>query len=95
MSEITPKPIVRVGLDLAKRSIQVHAVDAAGKAVFTKALIRDKLLPWCSEHLPQGCLVAMEACAGAHHWARELAARGRSRALCLCKANGRFTRRVT
>ena len=66
MSEIT-----RVGVDLAKQVIQVHAVDAAGKVVTNRALTRNKFLAWCA-HLPPGCLVAMEACSGSHHWAREL-----------------------
>ena len=77
MSEITRLMlmIVRVGVDLAKSVIQVHAVDAAGRRVVAKALKRDQFLAWC-EQLPAGCLVAMEACSGAHHWARQLRARG-------------------
>jgi transposase len=67
--------MVRVGVDLAKQSIQVHAVDAAGRRVFAKALKRDQFLPWCGT-LPPGCLVAMEACSGAHHWGRKLRAMG-------------------
>jgi transposase len=63
--------MVRVGADLAKRVIQVHAVDAAGGVVTAKALARDKFSAWCTQ-LPPGCLVAMEACGGAHHWARKL-----------------------
>ena len=70
MSEIT-----RVGVDLAKRVIQVHAVDAAGQRVTGRALSRDKFLPWCAQ-LPAGCLVAMEASSSAHHWARRLRALG-------------------
>ena len=70
MSEIT-----RVGVDLAKTVIQVHAVDAAGKLVTNRQLSRDKFLSWCAQ-LPAGCLVAMEACGGAHHWARKLIALG-------------------
>ena len=66
MNEIT-----RVGVDLAKRVIQVHAVDAVGRVVVAKALARDRFAPWCAQ-LPPGCLVAMEACSGAHHWARKL-----------------------
>ena len=66
MNEIT-----RVGVDLAKRVIQVHAVNASGKVVAAKALARDKFAAWCAQ-LPPGCLVAMEACSGAHHWARKL-----------------------
>jgi transposase len=70
MSEIT-----RVGVDLAKSVIQVHAVDVDGKLVTNRQLSRDKFLPWCAQ-LPLGCLVAMEACGGAHHWARKLIAMG-------------------
>jgi transposase len=70
MNEIT-----RVGADLAKRVIQVQAVNAAGKVVSAKALARDRFMPWCAQ-LPPGCLVAMEACSGAHHWARKLQALG-------------------
>lgn len=67
--------ITRVGVDLAKNLIQVHAVDAAGKVVTNRALKREKFLIWCAE-LPAGCLVAMEACSGAHHWCRQLRERG-------------------
>lgn len=67
--------ITRVGVDLAKHLIQVHAVDAAGRVVTNRALKRDKFLIWCSQ-LPPSCLVAMEACSGAHHWCRQLRERG-------------------
>jgi transposase len=60
--------ITRVGVDLAKSVIQVHAVDAAGKLVANRQLSRDKFLTWCAQ-LPAGCLVAMEACGGSQHWA--------------------------
>jgi len=66
MSEIT-----RVGVDLAKSVIQVYAVDAAGKLLTNRQLSRDKFLTWCAQ-LPVGCVVAMEGCGGAHHWARKL-----------------------
>jgi transposase len=75
MSEITRGEVVRVGVDLAKRVIQVHAVDAKGGVVSTRALAREKFTAWCAQ-LPPGCLVAMEACSGAHHWARKLVALG-------------------
>ena len=61
MSEIT-----RVGADLAKRVIQVHAVDAAGKLVTHRALPRDKFVIWCDQ-LSARCLVAMETSSNAHH----------------------------
>ena len=63
--------ITRVGVDLAKNLIQVHAVDALGKVITNRALRRDHFLSWCAQ-LPAGCLVAMEACSGAHHWCRKL-----------------------
>ena len=70
MSEIT-----RVGADLAKRVIQVHAVDGSGKLVTNRALPRDKFIAWCAQ-LPPGCMVAMEPSSSAHHWARKLIALG-------------------
>ncbi|MEY4749898.1 MAG: hypothetical protein RIQ60_2112, partial [Pseudomonadota bacterium] len=75
MSEITRGPIVRVGVDLAKRVIHVVAVDAAGRVVTSRPLPREKFLAWCAQ-LPAGCTVAMETCSGAHYWARKLAALG-------------------
>ena len=75
MSEITRGFIVRVGVDLAKRVIQVHAVDATGRVVVAKALQRDAFMAWCGQ-LPPGCLIAMEACSGAHHWTRKLITMG-------------------
>ena len=59
-----------IGLDLAKNVFQVHGVDAAGKAVITRQLRRGQVLG-SFEKLPP-CLIGMEACATAHHWAREL-----------------------
>jgi len=70
MSEIT-----RVGVDLAKRVIQIHAVNAEGERSSARALSRDKFLPWCAQ-LPAGCLVAMEASSSSHYWARKLIALG-------------------
>ncbi|ABM35748.1 IS110 family RNA-guided transposase [Polaromonas naphthalenivorans] len=67
--------ITRVGVDLAKNVFQVHAVDASGNVVTNRMLKRDRFLAWCCD-LPPGCLVAMEACSGAHHWCRQLRDRG-------------------
>jgi transposase len=75
MTEVTGSLIARVGVDLAKRVIQVHAVDAAGRVVTAKALSRSAFMPWCAQ-LPPGTLIAMEACSGAHHWTRKLKAMG-------------------
>lgn len=59
-----------IGLDIAKRVFQAHGADASGGMVFRKRLTRGKLLGFFAAQPP--CTVAMEACAGAHHWAREL-----------------------
>jgi transposase len=75
MDKVIREGVVRVGVDLAKRVIQVHAVDAAGRVVKARALPREKFAAWCAQ-LPPGCVVAMEACGGAHHWARRLRAMG-------------------
>jgi transposase len=64
-----------VGVDLAKRVIQVHAVDAAGSIQTTRAIRREQFIEWCAQ-LPPGCMVAMEASSSAHHWARKLQAMG-------------------
>ena len=66
---------MRVGVDLAKQVIHVHAVDASGRRVVARAFKRDQFFAWCAQ-LPAGCLVAMEACSSAHHWARKLRALG-------------------
>lgn len=75
MAEITRALIARVGVDLAKQVIQVHAVDAQGRRVVGRAFKRDQFVAWCVQ-LPAGCVVAMEACSSAHHWARKLRALG-------------------
>jgi transposase len=64
--------ITRVGVDLAKNTIQVHAVDASGIKVTNKALKRDQFLSWYTQQLPPGCLIAIEGTSGAHHWGRQL-----------------------
>lgn len=62
---------VRVGVDVAKDVLQVHAVDDQGYVVTSRQLPRSKFLPWC-EQLPADCVVALESCGTAHHWARQL-----------------------
>jgi transposase len=66
----------RIGIDLAKNVFQLHGVDDRGKVVFRKRLTRDKWLRVLCESVEPGCEVGMEACGGAHHWARQLQARG-------------------
>jgi transposase len=62
--------VTTVGLDLAKHVFQVHGVDASGRVIVAKALRRKDVLALFAQ-LPE-CLVGMEACTSAHHWAREL-----------------------
>jgi len=66
--------ITVVGLDLAKQIIQVHGVDVAGRVVLRKAVRRERLLALLAQF--PCCVVGMEACSGAHHWARELSRLG-------------------
>ncbi|UBM07912.1 IS110 family transposase [Cupriavidus metallidurans] len=62
-------PIVTIGIDLAKNVFAVHGVDESGKAALIKPRVsRDKLSELIAQLPP--CLIGMEACSGAHHWAR-------------------------
>jgi transposase len=63
-----------IGLDLAKSVFQVHAADRSGAVVLKKKLRRDQMMSFFGAQ--PSCLVAMEACASAHHWGREIAALG-------------------
>jgi transposase len=62
--------ITTVGMDLAKNVMQVHGVDERGKAVIRKQLRRNQVLPFFANIPP--CLIGIEACGSAHHWARKL-----------------------
>ena len=66
--------VTRVGLDLAKRVFQIHTLDEKDEIVVARKLTRSQLLPFFAA-LPS-CVVAMEACASAHHWGRALIALG-------------------
>ena len=59
-----------IGIDLAKRSFQLHGARADGSVAFRKKLSRGKLLAFLASQ-PR-CVVAMEACASAHYWGREI-----------------------
>lgn len=63
-----------VGLDLAKSVFQLHGCTRDGRAVMRRKLKRSQVLPYFTDMAP--CLVAMEACGGAHYWAREISALG-------------------
>jgi transposase len=63
-------PIVHVGIDLAKNVFALHGVDEGGRAALVRPSIRrDQLLELVAKLPP--CTIGMEACSGAHHWARQ------------------------
>lgn len=66
--------VITIGLDIAKNVFHAHGVDARGGMVFSRKLTRSKLLDFFATHAR--CVVALEACGGAHHWARELQSMG-------------------
>ena len=69
--------IVTVGIDLAKNIFAVHGVDENGKAVLIKPkVLRDQLLLLIAKLPP--CLIGLEACSGAHYWARLFRTHGHS-----------------
>src|SRR6218665_1404443 len=63
-----------IGLDLAKNVFQVHGADEHGRKLFNRQLKHSQMMEFFVKLQP--CLVAMEACASAHHWARKLTALG-------------------
>jgi len=65
---------ITIGLDIAKTVFQLHGVDAAGKTVISARLRRERLDKYFAGLPP--CLVVMEACGLAHHWARVIGALG-------------------
>ncbi len=62
--------VTTVGIDLAKNVIQIHGVDERGKTVLRKQFKRAQVASFFATLEP--CLIGMEACGGAHHWARKL-----------------------
>ena len=65
MSEVTI-----IGVDLAKQSFQVHGARSDGSVGYRKKLTRGQLLSFLAEQ--PTCIVAMEACATAHDWGRQI-----------------------
>jgi len=63
-----------IGIDLAKRVFHLHGAAADGSVVFRRKLSRGQVLAFLAGQAP--CVVAMEACASAHHWGREIARLG-------------------
>ena len=68
--------VVSIGLDLAKSIFQIHGVDDAGRTMLRRRLSRHELTSYFAKMSP--CLIGMEACSAAHHWARELSRFGHS-----------------
>jgi len=62
--------IATIGLDLAKNIFQVHGIDREGNIAVQRSLRRSDVANFFGKLPP--CLVAIEACATAHHWAREI-----------------------
>lgn len=62
--------ITTIGIDLAKEVFQIHGIDATGKTVLRKQLRRSEMAKFFTNLEP--CLIGMEACGSAHHWARKL-----------------------
>jgi transposase len=61
---------ITIGLDIAKHVFHVHGADERGRVIFRKRISRGKLLGFFAAQ--PICTVALEACGGAHHWARQL-----------------------
>jgi transposase len=68
------KEITVIGIDLAKHIFQICGTNKAGRAILSRRVSREQLLHTLAKFDP--CLVGMEACGGAHHWAREIAKLG-------------------
>lgn len=68
--------VTTVGIDLAKNVFSLHGVDASGREVLRRTVRREQLLALIAQ-VP-ACLVGMEACSGAHEWARQCQALGHS-----------------
>ena len=66
----------RVGVDLAKNVFQLHGVDRDDKAIWHRRLKRDQWINVLLQKVEPGCEIGMEACSGAHHWARLLMQKG-------------------
>ena len=64
------REIAKIGLDIAKRWFQLHAVDGNDREVLNRKMPRDKVLAFLAELPP--CDVALEACSSSHYWGREI-----------------------
>lgn len=62
--------ITPVGVDVAKSVFHIHAVDRHDAVLWRGKYSRDKWLDAIKKRVPEGAVIAMEACASSHHWAR-------------------------
>ena len=70
LREASVSEVSIIGLDIAKHVFHAHGADERGRAIFRKRISRGKLLGFFASQ--PSCTVALEACGGAHHWARQL-----------------------
>src|ERR1700761_5881291 len=68
--------LTRIGVDVAKQVFQAHGVDGHEQPIWRRRLSRDRWLKAVQEVAEPGCEIGMEACGGAHHWARQLQTMG-------------------
>src|SRR5262245_59172614 len=70
LREASVSKVSTIGLDTSKHVFHAHGADGRGRAIFSKRINRAKLLDVFATQ--PSCTVALEACGGAHHWARQL-----------------------
>jgi transposase len=68
--------LTRIGVDIAKQVFQLHGTDRSERSVWRRRLPRDRWLQALHDVAEPGCEIGLEACGGAHHWARQLQAMG-------------------
>lgn len=68
--------LTRIGVDIAKQVFQLHGTDRLEHTVWRRRLPRDRWLQALRDVAEPDCEVGMEACGGAHYWARQLQALG-------------------
>ena len=80
-----------IGLDTAKSVFQIHGLNEAGKAELKRKLRRSELIPFFEKQ--ETCMVVMEACGAAHHWARLLTGLGHTVKLIAAEAVRPFVKK--
>ena len=89
LREASVSEVIIIGLDIAKYVFHVHGADDRGRVIFSKRISRGKLLDFFAAQ--PNCTVALEACGGAHHWARQLTQLGHEvRLIAHCAGKDRY-----